>query len=491
MAVGADPDRVAVTGPDAGTLTVAALERGATALATRITALGLERVAWLGGNDVALPIALFAAARAGVPFLPLNYRLADDRLVETLAEGPTTALVATVDASTRAAVTATCPITFAASELTHAVEVDPDASSGLAPVDDDTIAVQLSTSGTTSRPKAAILRHRHLTSYLLDTVDFGSCDETEAVLVSVPPYHIAGVATILSNLFAGRRIVYLEPFDPIRWLATARTERVTHAMVVPTMLARIVDALDGDRADVPALRSLAYGGAPTPRQVIERALEAFVGVDFVNAYGLTETASTIALLGGGDHRAAFADPDPAVRARLSSVGRPLPGVEIAVVDDDGNTVDPGVVGDVLVRGAQVSGEYLGHDRADGWFATRDRGHLDADGYLFLDGRADDTIIRGAENIAPAEVEDVLVSHPAVRDCAVVGVPDPEWGQRIAAAVVVDDGAIVTAEELRDWVRSRLRGSRTPDVVTFRDELPYTDTGKLLRRVIRDELTAPS
>ncbi len=499
MIVGNDPDRIAVTGPDGRSLRVADLDRHARAGAARLVDDGIGRVAWLGGNDAALPVVLFAAALAGIPFAPLNYRLGDDRIRTALDDGPPTLLVATDDAAERARNLGGDATTVAASALLGASDrlastKSPAASAesvarptGLPSVDDDAVALLLSTSGTTSRPKSAILRHRHLTAYLLGSIEFAGCEPDEAVLVSVPPYHIAGVSTILSNLFAGRRIVYLEPFDADAWLATVRRERVTHAMVVPTMLARIVDALGEAPADVPSLRSLAYGGAPTPLPVIEAALASFGDVDFVNAYGLTETASTIAVLDGADHRAAQTSTDPAVRARLQSVGRGLPGVEIAIRDDRGADGPAGTVGEVFVRGEQVSGEYADAASTNGWFATRDRGHLDDDGYLFLDGRADDTIIRGGENIAPAEIEDVLLRHPDVRECAVVGVPDDEWGQRIAAAVVVAPGATATPQALRAWVRDRLRGSRTPDVIEVCDALPYTDTGKLLRREVRAAL----
>jgi acyl-CoA synthetase (AMP-forming)/AMP-acid ligase II len=204
--------------------------------------------------------------------------------------------------------------------------------------------------------------------------------------------------------------------------------------------------------------------------VLERALVAFPDTDFVNAYGLTETSSTIAVLGPDDHRN---------RNRLESVGRLVPGIEVEIRD-----------GEIWVRGEQVSGEYLGHDAvvdADGWFPTRDRGWVDEDGYLFIEGRADDTIIRGGENIAPAEVEDVLLTHPAVASAAVVGLPDDEWGQRIAAAVVLRAGTTVDEGDLQEWCRASLRTSKTPDVIAFRDELPITDTGKLLRRVVLADL----
>jgi acyl-CoA synthetase (AMP-forming)/AMP-acid ligase II len=251
------------------------------------------------------------------------------------------------------------------------------------------------------------------------------------------------------------------------------------------MLARVVAELDGADAGTPSLRNLAYGGARTPRPVLERALDLFPGTGFVNAYGLTETASSVAVLGPDDHREALASDDPGVRARLGSVGRPLPGIEIEVRSAAGAALPPGETGLVFVRGDQISGEYGGRRTTDagGWFATRDLGHVDAGGYLFVEGRADDTIIRGGENIAPAEIEDVLLAHPGVVEAAVVGVPDPEWGQRIVAFVVGD----AEPDDVRRWVRERLRSAKTPDAVELRRELPRTETGKLLRRDLLAEL----
>jgi len=426
-----------------------------------------RHVAYVGASDEAFPVALFASAWAGVPFLPLSYRLGDDQLRQLLANHDDVLLIAEADAVDQSRPLATTVLSI---EEWNAATAEP-VPAVPSTADGEDVAVLLYTSGTTAAPKAVVLRHRHLTSYVISSVEFGGADDGDATLVSVPPYHIASVASVLSNVYSGRRLVYLPSFTPEAWLNAVRSEAITHAMVVPTMLARVVDRL-GDRAtaDVPSLRSLAYGGARMPVSVLERALVAFPATDFVNAYGLTETSSTIAVLGPDDHRK---------RNRLGSVGRLVPGVEVDVRD-----------GELWVRGAQVSGEYLGQTAAvdrDGWFPTRDRGWVDDDGYLFIEGRADDTIIRGGENIAPAEIEDVLLTHPAVESAAVVGLPDDEWGQCIGAAVVLRPGASVDAAGLREWARTRLRSSRTPDVIAFRDALPVTETGKLLRREVLADL----
>jgi acyl-CoA synthetase (AMP-forming)/AMP-acid ligase II len=192
-----------------------------------------------------------------------------------------------------------------------------------------------------------------------------------------------------------------------------------------------------------------------------------------------------------DHREAFASPDPAVRARLGSVGRPLPSLEVEVRGEDEQALPAGAKGEIWVRGEQVAGEYVGRSVLDeeGWFRTRDAGWFDAGGFLYVDGRLDDVIVRGGENISPGEVEDVLHAHPAVAEAAVIGIPDTEWGEAVAAVVVLHpDVAPVNNTELQEWVRERLRSTKAPTIVDFRTELPYSPTGKLLRRVLRDELS---
>jgi len=493
MAADAFPERMAVT--CAGrSLSYFELRSAARAAAARIGAAGCRSAALLDTNSLATPVALFAAAYAGLPYVPLNYRLAQRELEELLLRIAPASLV-TQHEHLRGL---TLPGNILGLEGGSLLSPASDESGGVreAPQDPEAIAIQLFTSGTTGKPKAAVLRHENVMSYVLGTIEFGSAAQEEATLLAVPPYHIAGISAVLSSTYAGRRIVMLPSFAAADWVRLVVDERITHAFVVPTMLARIMDYIAQQPAAprFPALRAIAYGGGKMPLAVIERALEVFAGVDFTNAYGLTETSSTICLLTPEEHRAAASSIDAQLRRRLVSVGRPLPGIELEVRDESGKSLGPEAPGLVFVRGAQVAGEYQGTGKlldSAGWFATQDRGRVDADGYLFLEGRADDVIVRGGENISPGEIEEALLAHPAVADAVVVAIPSEQWGEAVGAAVVVKPAVAVSAEALQLWVRERLRSSRVPERIVFRRELPYNELGKVLRRVVREELGSSS
>ena len=479
-----DGERLAV-GRRAEQITVTRLSELSAGGARVLAESGAHTLVFVGVNSSAFPVALFAAAAAGIPIAPLNYRLSGDQLGLLVARLDQPLIVAD-EAYEPSLAGLGYPLLSTATWLQRCADAAP--ADPVFPDDTDP-AVLLFTSGTTAEPKCVILRHQNLQSYVLTTIEPGSADVTEAALVSVPPYHIAGVGTVLTNVFSGRRLLYLPNFVAEEWVSVVRDEGVSFAMVVPTMLARIVDVLDQNPTELPDLRTIAYGGARMPAPVLERALQLLPGVDFVNAYGLTETSSTIAVLGPEDHRSALVSDDPAVRARLGSAGQVIPGVEGEIRDVFGEVLPAGEVGELWVRGEQVSGEYAGQGSvldAEGWFPTRDRAWLDTEGYLFIGGRTDDVIIRGGENIAPAEIEDVLLRHPDVAEAAVIGIPDGEWGERIAAIVVAAAGVTADPEALRTWVRERLRSAKTPDTIVFRAELPHTDTGKLLRRVLVGE-----
>lgn len=437
------------------------------------------RLAYLKENDPALPAALFGSALAGVPFVPINYRLPADQIDSLLRRIAPATLISEREMN-----------------IAEIAVVTPEdllsgpGRDGAAPDEEDAVAIELFTSGTTGAPKSALLRHKNLLTYILGAVEFLCADESEASLICVPPYHVAGVSAVLSSTYAGRRMVQLPNFSPEAWLRVARAENVTHAFLVPTMLMRLMEHAKDDVAafDLPCMRHIAYGGGKMPRTVIEAAMERLPNVGFTNAYGLTETSSTICLLGPDVHREAFASENPMIRRRLSSVGRPVPGVELQVRNDRGAACAPEEIGLVFVRGDQVSGEYkddASHVDAYGWFATKDRGYVDSEGYVFLDGRADDVIVRGGENISPGEIEDLLVTHEKVKDAAAVGFPDVEWGEGVGVAIVPEDASL-TQEEIVEFIRLNLRSSRTPSAIRFVKSLPYNETGKLLRRVVRGE-----
>ncbi|BBZ01272.1 AMP-dependent ligase [Mycolicibacterium chitae] len=480
MALSGDPDRVAVVSEETR-LTTQELSDLADGGAGVIAGSGAEHVVYVGTGGALLPLLLFASARAARTFTPINYRLSAEGIQALIERLPKPLVI--VDERYRDMVGDAGAATMESAEFLAAAK-SAEAVAEFA--DPDDVGVVLFTSGTTSAPKAVELSHNNLTSYITGTVEFGAAEPDDAALICVPPYHIAGVSAALSNLYAGRKMVYLPNFDAAEWVRLVGEEGVTSATVVPTMLDRIVTVLEAGDHPLPTLRNLAYGGSKVGLPLVRKALGLLPHVGFVNAYGLTETSSTIAVLTPDDHREAHGNPDEAVAKRLGSVGQPVPGIEVQIRSEDGTVLGPGEPGELFVRGEQVSGKYTGIGSVldeQGWFPTKDIATLDEDGYLFITGRSDDTIIRGGENIAPAELEDVLIEHDHVHEVAVVGVEDPQWGQAIVAVVVPAAGVDPDPEELRAHVRKHLRGSRTPDRVVFRAELPTNATGKLLRREI--------
>jgi acyl-CoA synthetase (AMP-forming)/AMP-acid ligase II len=466
MAADALGDRIAF-GTRADGLSYEALRAAARAVADRVDGSGAERLALIEPNGPIVPATLFGAAWAGVSYAPLNYRLPEASLEHLVARIEPAIVVAP-----------------------HWLDVK-DASDRAFPDAPEHPAVLLFTSGTSAEPKAALLEHDQLLAYVFNTLEFASAGEDEAAIVVVPPFHVAGVAAVLSNTYVGRRIVPVlgVRFSAEDWLVTARDEQITHAMLVPTMLGKIVEVMEANPdLRVPSLRALSYGGSRMPAPILERALNLFPEVDFVNAYGLTETSSTVAILGPDDHRLALYSDEPLFKARLSSVGQPLPGIEIRIVGESGATMGPDEPGEIQIRGDQVSGDYVGSDSktdADGWLHTGDRGWLDVEGYLFCEGRADDTIIRGGENIAPAEVEDALLQHDAISVAAVVGLEDERYGEKIAAMISLRPGVEeIDIDHVREWVRERIGSLKTPELIVVVDEVPQTATGKILRREVK-------
>lgn len=488
-------DRVALTDGQ-GSLTYGELRQLARSAGSELADQGAATLAFADVSSRAVPTALFGAAWAGASYAPLNFRLPVDALRPQIDRLDRPRAVASSELSSLLDL----PSVVSTPQWFQAIrpQVDGYSDADAYPMEPERAAVILFTSGSSGSPKAALLSHDNLLSYVMETVEFAGSGDDEALILAAPPFHIAGVATVLTSVYSGRRLLPLAGFTPEGWLQLARDHGATHAFLVPTMLTRIVQRVESDPGlGVPTLRSISYGGARLAAPMLERALALFPDVQFVNAYGLTETSSTIAVLGPEEHRQAQESAAPEIRRRLESVGRPLPGVEVAIVDESGAALPTGARGLIRVRGPQVSGEYLDTEPSvdgAGWLATGDVGLVDGSGYLYVEGRADDVIIKGGENLSPTEIEDTLLRHGAVQAAAIVGIPDPEWGESVAAAVVlvarvgepVPDGL---ADELTEWVREHLGSLKTPGRIVVLDDLPTTATGKLLRRVVRDRMMA--
>ncbi|MGB2884035.1 MAG: fatty acid--CoA ligase family protein, partial [Dehalococcoidia bacterium] len=321
----------------------------------------------------------------------------------------------------------------------------------------------------------------------------------ETNLLTVPLYHVAGIQAVMAAIYGGRTLAMMSQFEVKDWMKTVQQEKANRAMLVPTMLKRVIDDPDFDKYDLSSLRVITYGAAPMPFEVIKKAIEIFPGVMFINAFGQTETASTITSLGPDDHVITGSDEEKAKKLKRlqSSIGRPMEDVQIKIADDQGNEVPTGEVGEILAKGPRVMSGYWKDEEktakaltADGWLHTSDKGYVDEEGYIYLAGRGDDMIIRAGENISPEEVEDILYAHPKIEEAAVIGVADPDWGQEPKAIVVLKKGEAATPDEIMEFCRQRLSSFKRPRYVAFVDELPRTSTGKILKRILREQYGEP-
>lgn len=449
--------------------------------------------------------AYFAAAKLGAIFVPLNFRAKSDELGYMLNNCEAKVLL--VGERYVDLVNEMRP-QLPKAEHFICIESKPDgmlnydevlASASpeevFSEIDDDDVTILMYTAGTTGRPKGVPLTHNSFSLYVLNNVTPVDLEIEETNLLTVPLYHVAGVQAVMAAVYGGRTLAMLKQFEVKEWLKTVQEQKANRAMLVPTMLKRVIEDEDFDKYDLSSLKVITYGAALMPFEVIKKAIDMFPGVMFINAFGQTETASTITSLGPDDHVITGSDEEKAKKLKRlqSSIGRPMDDVEIKIVDDDGKELPTGGLGEILAKGPRVMSGYWKDEEktakvltADGWLRTSDRGYVDEEGYIYLAGRGDDMIIRGGENISPGEVEDVLYAHPKIDEAAVIGVPDPDWGQEPKAVVVLKGGETATGEEIMEFCRERLSSFKRPRYVTFVGELPRTSTGKVLKRDLRDE-----
>ncbi len=509
------PDRTAMIF-DGREFTYQQISQRVNRMANALAELGVhpgDRVATMQVNSHRSIEIYFAAAQLDATYVPINFRAKTEELQQMLAIARPSCLfigerylellgeedlfglprdrVIILDAGTTTGLTSYEQLLRAASpEQLHFPEGD----------DNDTTVIVF-TSGTTSAPKGVMLTHDSFASYILSTVTPADPDMTETNLVTVPYYHIAGLQAALTAVYAGRTQVIMRQFEPVEWMTLVQEYGANRAMLVPTMLKQLLDHPRFGDFDLSSLNVITYGAAPMPLEVIRQAIGKFPGASFINAFGQTETASTITMLPPEDHVLEGSPKEIEKKLRrLTSIGKPLEDVEVAIVDEEGQPTSVGETGEIVARGSRMMSGYWQEEAAtretlrSGWVYTGDLGYQDEDGYIYLAGRSKDFIKRGGEMVSPEEVEQVLMSHPQIDDAAVIGVDDVEWGEEIRALVVAallaappgsGEGEPPTEADIIEYCRERLAGFKRPRSVVFVDELPRNVMGKVLKRDLRE------
>ncbi len=503
------PDRTAIIF-DGKHISFGEIQDRVNRLANALADLGVgpgDRIATMQVNCNEYIESYFAAAKLDAVFVPVNFRARAEELTFMLNDSGTKVLLLgqrylDMLTSIRASVPG----------LQHAINLEGSKPGVLnydellakasdeerfPTADEDDLTIIMFTAGTTGTPKGVMLSHNSFSSYILNNVDPVDLDAEEKNILSVPLHHIAGIQAVMAAIYGGRTLVLERQFEEEEWMRLVQDEHVNRAMMVPTMLKRLMDHPKFKQYNLSSLQVITYGAAPMPLVVIKQAIKDFPNTRFINAFGQTETASTITMLPPEDHMIREGDPDAEKKfKRLSSIGKPLPDVEVHIVDEFGKDTPVGVNGEIVARGTRLMKGYWNREEATkealrgGWLYTGDLGYFDPDGYIFLSGRAKDFIKRGGEMVAPEEVEQILYSHPGVDEAAIIGVPDVEWGERILAVIVRKPGASVTEQELIDHCRPKMAGFKRPEKVVFLSELPRNPMGKVLKRVLREQYPGP-
>jgi long-chain acyl-CoA synthetase len=454
-----------------------------------------DRVAHLDRTGVEIIELLFAASKIGAVTVPLNWRLAQAELETIVADAGCRLMLAGPEHRSVAR-----GIAEHVPEGVEVVDLGDDYEQRLAAkvasdpghrgAASDT-AVQMYTSGTTGLPKGVLTTQRNLAAAFL-SAELWRFDSSTISLTPLPMFHIGGIGWAYLGLVNGATTILVRDFDAAQVLDLLEHERVTNAVFVPTILQMLTAVPGAAERDYSSLRSIAYGASPISSPVLRAALSTF-RCELFGVYGLTETTGGVVQLRPEDH-----DADGPRQRLLQSAGRPLPWVEMRIVDPpSGRECATGEVGEVWLRAPNVMAGY--YERAaetadaltpDGWLRTGDGGYRDEDGYLFLVDRIKDMIVSGGENIYPVEVEEALWQHPEVAEVAVIGVPDPRWGESVKAVVVRAPGSAVAPDDLVSFARTRLAGYKLPRSFEFVAELPRNPAGKVLKRDLRVRYGGP-
>jgi long-chain acyl-CoA synthetase len=477
------PDSIAIKLDDTE-LSYEFLDGGSAHVAGLLKSKGVEpgdRVGIMLPNVPYFPVIYYGILRAGAVVVPMNPLLKGREVEFYLTDPESKVLFAWHDfaepAEKGAADTDAELILVKPGEFEDIVG-SAEAVTEVAERDGDDTAVILYTSGTTGTPKGAELTHDNLLSNVETILEsLIEIQPDDVVLGALPFFHSFGQTCGLNSCMkAGGQLTLIPRFDPDKALEIIQRDKVTIFEGVPTMYVGMLHADSADSADTSCLRLCVSGGSAMPGEVL-RAFEEKFGCKILEGYGLSETSPV----------ASFNHPDR--ERKVGSIGTPIAGVEMRVVDDEGNDVEQGEVGEIAIKGPNVMKGYWRKDDAtaetikDGWFHTGDMAKVDDEGYFFIVDRKKELIIRGGYNVYPREVEEALYEHPAVQEAAVIGVPDDKMGEEVGAAVVLKQGEDVSAEELRDFVKEEVASYKYPRKIWFVDELPKGPTGKILKREV--------